>query len=123
MPEYPLRTFVHAAAETELDASARAEALSWSPNTRRAYVANWKDFTKWCIWNRCAGLPTTPSDVACYLEHLVETEGKTLAIASPRQAVSRGARHLARTRWTRPPAGESRSMRTTQAAGKGRPTG
>ena len=85
MPEYPLRTFVHAAAETELDASARAEALSWSPNTRRAYVANWKDFTKWCIWNRCAGLPTTPSDGARYLEHLVETEGKTLAIASPRR--------------------------------------
>ena len=87
MPEYPLRTFVHAAAETELDASARAGALNWSPNTKRAYVANWKHFIKWCIWNRCAGRPTTPSDVARYLEHLVETEGKTLATA--------------RTRWTR----------------------
>ncbi len=26
-------------------ADARAEARTWSPNTRRAYVAGWKDFT------------------------------------------------------------------------------
>ena len=62
-------------------ADARAEARSWSPNTRRAYVAGWKDFTSWCIENRCPGLPSAPTDVALYLEHLVETEGRTLATA------------------------------------------
>ena len=36
-------------------ADARAEARSWSPNTRRAYVAGWNHFTSWCIEHRCAG--------------------------------------------------------------------
>ena len=33
-------------AEVDVLADARAEALSWSPNTRRAYVAGWWDFTR-----------------------------------------------------------------------------
>ncbi len=53
-------------------ADARAEARSWSPNTRRAYVAGWKDFTSWCFENQCAGLPSAGADVGRYLEHLVE---------------------------------------------------
>ena len=63
-------------------ADARAEARSWSPNTRRAYVAGWNDFTSWCLEHRYAGLPAAPADVGRYLEHLVETEGR--AMATPR---------------------------------------
>ena len=43
-------------AGTDLLADARAEARSWSPNTRRAYVAGCNHFTSWCIEHRCAGL-------------------------------------------------------------------
>ena len=46
-------------------ADATADARSWSPNTRRAYVAGWKHFTSWCIEHRCAG---PPSEVAYELE-------------------------------------------------------
>ena len=77
-----------------VDAGARAEALSWSPNTRRAYVAGWNDFTSWCIENRCAGLPVDPADVGRYLEHLVETEGKSLATARTRLAAIAAAHRL-----------------------------
>ena len=62
-------------------ADARGEAGSWAPNTRRAYVAGWKHFTSWCLENRCPGLPSASADVGRYLEHLVGTEGKTLATA------------------------------------------
>ena len=62
-------------------ADARAEAGSWAPSTRRAYVAGWKHFTTWCFENHCPGLPSAPADIGRYLEHLVGTEGKTLATA------------------------------------------
>ena len=68
-------------ADVELTPDARAEASSWAPNTRRAYVAGWKHFTSWCIENRCPGLPSAAADVGRYIEHLVGSEGKTLATA------------------------------------------
>ena len=80
--------------EADVLADARAEARSWSPNTRRAYVAGWRDFTSWCLDNRCAGLPTTAADVGRYLEHLVETEGKALATARARLAAIAAAHRL-----------------------------
>ena len=61
-------------ADVDVLADARAEARSWSPNTRRAYVAGWKDFTSWCLEHRCVGLPAAAADVGRYMEHLVETE-------------------------------------------------
>lgn len=67
-------------------ANARAEAGSWPPSTRRAYVTGWKHFTNWCFENRCPGLPSAAADVGRYLEHIVETEGKTLATAHFRLA-------------------------------------
>ena len=88
-------------AEVDVLADARAEARIWSPNTKRAYVAGWRDFTSWCFDNRCVGLPAASAVVGRYLEHLVETEGKTLATASPRRWRSAAAHRLARTRWTR----------------------
>ena len=66
---------------TPVDDSARAEALSWAPNTRKAYLAGSNDFTNWCIAHRCLGLPATPAVVGRCLKDLVETRGKTLATA------------------------------------------
>ena len=68
---------------------ARAEARSWLPNTRRAYVAGWNHFTSWCIEHQYAGLPSTPADVGRYIQHLVETDGKTLATARMRLVLQR----------------------------------
>ena len=68
-------------ADVAISPDARAEASSWAPSTRRAYVAGWKHFTRWCIEHRCPGLPSAPVDIGRYLEHLVETESKTLSTA------------------------------------------
>ena len=87
-----LATTLMSAGETH--AGARAEALSWAPNTRRAYVAGWNDFTSWCLEHRCAGLPASPSVVGRYLEHLVDTEGRTLATARSRLAAIAAAHRL-----------------------------
>ena len=75
-------------------ADARTEARSWAPNTRWAYVAGWNDFTNWCLEHRCAGLPAATADFGRYLEHLVETEGKTLATARMRLAAIAAAHRL-----------------------------
>ena len=84
-------------ASVDVLADARAEARSWSSNTRRAYVAGWNHFTSWCIEHRCAGLPSAAADVGHYIEHLVETEGKTLATARTRLAAIAAAHRLPRT--------------------------
>ena len=76
------------------DADARAEARNWSPNTRRAYIAGWNHFTSWCIEHRCTGLTSAAADVGRYIEHLVETEGKTLATARLRLAAIAAAHRL-----------------------------
>ena len=96
MSENPLWTIVHIDTETELDASARAAALSWAPNTRKSYLTGWQDFTKWCIENRCPGLPANPADVGHYIEHLVELQGKSLATARSRLSAIAAAHRLGR---------------------------
>ena len=73
-------------ASTTIDASARAEALSWASNTRKAYVAGWNDLTSWCIRNCCLGLPATPAVIGCYLEDLVEVRSVALTTARNRLA-------------------------------------
>ena len=75
-------------------ADARAEARNCSPNTRRAYVAGWNDFTSWCLEHRCAVLPTGPADIGRYLEHLVVTEGRTMANTRMRLAAIAAAHRL-----------------------------
>ena len=81
-------------ADVDILANVRAEDRSWSPNTRRAYVAGWKDFTSWCIEHRCAGLPVRAADVGRYIEHLVETEGLTLTTVRLRLAAIAAAHRL-----------------------------
>ena len=83
-----------ATSDTDVLADARAEAGSWSPNTRRSYVAGWRDFTNWCLEHRCQGLPAAPADVGRYLEHLVESEGRTMATARSRLAAIAAAHRL-----------------------------
>ena len=75
-------------------ADARAEARSWSPNTRRSYVAGWRDFTNWCLEHRCPGLPSVAADIGRYLEDLVETQGRTLATARLRLSAIAAAHRL-----------------------------
>ena len=113
-------------ADLDLLADARAEARSWSPNTRRAYVIGWKHFTSWCIEHRCAGLPAPAADVGRYMEHLVETESLTLATVRLPPGGDRGG---APPGWTRRPdvaaAGEGdvkapgQGARETPQAGQG----
>ena len=94
LPPTPPEGAPSTSAGTDLLAYARAEARSWSPNTRRAYVAGWNHFTSWCIEHRCAGLPSAAADVGRYIEHLVEMEGKTLATARLRLAAIAAAHRL-----------------------------
>ena len=68
------------ATSSAADPAARAEALSWAPNTRKAYVAGWNGLTSWCIENRCSGLPAAPAAVGRYLEDLVDIQGKALPL-------------------------------------------
>ena len=82
------------AAPSELSADARAEVLSWAPNTRKAYVAGWTDFTNWCLEHCCPGLPADPADVGRYLEHLVKEKGKAMATARLRLAAIAAAHRL-----------------------------
>ena len=42
---------------------------SKAANTRRAYKADWSDFTDWCQQHRRAPLPALPETVALYLTH------------------------------------------------------
>ena len=84
-------------ADVDVLADARAEARSWAPNTRRAYVAGWRDFISWCLEHRCVGLSAAAADVGRYLEHLVETEGKTLATVRRAPGGDRGGPALGRT--------------------------
>ena len=44
-----------------------------SPNTLRAYRADWADFTGWCAMRRLDPLPAEPATVALYLTDLAET--------------------------------------------------
>lgn len=38
-------------------------------NTRRAYKADWADFTDWCRQHHCPPLSASPDTVALYLTH------------------------------------------------------
>jgi hypothetical protein len=44
-----------------------------SPNTRRAYTAQFRKFDAWCKRRRTAALPSTPAVVAAYLVDLAKT--------------------------------------------------
>ena len=70
------------------------EGAPTSPVSVNVLVVGWKDFTSWCLENRCASLLAAPADFGRYLEHLVETEGKMMATARMRLAAVAAAHRL-----------------------------
>ena len=46
---------------------------SKAANTRRAYAADWRNFTAWCEAHHLAPLPAAPEAVALYVTSLSET--------------------------------------------------
>ena len=81
-------------AHAAVEAGAKATVLSWAPNTTKSDLADWNDFTSWCIEHRCPGLPAAPDVVGRYLEDLVETRGKALTTARNRLAAIAAAHRL-----------------------------
>ncbi len=55
-------------------------ALEKSSNTRRAYAADWADFTTWCAGAGETALPATPIAVATYLAQLADRGVKASTI-------------------------------------------
>jgi hypothetical protein len=47
----------------------RRHLADYAPQTRRAYLADWKRWAHWCRTNDRTCLPATPADVALYLAH------------------------------------------------------
>lgn len=67
-PGDPLYTAAERVAECIRNAKSEA--------TRRAYAADWRDFSGWCQQNRLIFLPATPATVALYIAHLSQPEGR-----------------------------------------------
>ena len=66
-----VRTQLPLAAIADLAAQARHYTNeAKAANTRRAYAADWRDFTAWCATRRLAALPAAPETVALYLTEL-----------------------------------------------------
>lgn len=64
----PLAARTEAAKLEEIGAEARKYLeQSKAPNTRRAYRADWADFSSWCAKYRRSPLPASPDTVAYYL--------------------------------------------------------
>lgn len=55
-----------------------------APNTRRAYTADWRDFTAWCAQHDRCALPALPATVADYLADRAEqaADRAPLAVAT-----------------------------------------
>jgi integrase len=59
-----------------------------SPNTRRAYAADWRGFQAWCEAWRLPSLPAAPETVALYLAHLADRGRKASTIGRALAAIS-----------------------------------
>lgn len=57
--------------------AARYAAESLSPATRRAYRADWADFSAWCALHGQPALPAAPEAIAAYLASLASTHGRS----------------------------------------------
>ncbi|HEX2948446.1 MAG TPA: site-specific integrase [Armatimonadota bacterium] len=67
---------------------------SKAESTRRAYQADWHDFTAWAAWRKLPSLPADPSTVALYLTALAEA-GKRASTLQRRRAAIAFAHELA----------------------------
>lgn len=61
---------------------------SRADNTRRAYRADWVDFTTWCGDHQLPSLPAAPETVALYLTHLAEIGRKWSTLQRRLSAIS-----------------------------------
>jgi integrase len=77
-----------------LDRAASYAEHSRSDNTKRAYAADWKDFTSWCDAAGAAPLPALPATVAAYAAHLADS-GYAVATIGRRLASISQAHQLA----------------------------
>ncbi len=84
----PDQFLVVASAETAATlAAVREQARDYAqgskaPNTRRAYRADWADFTAWCRAHDRSPLPALPETVAFYLSALADYRALPIKSAS-----------------------------------------
>lgn len=72
----------------------REHLADYEPNTRRAYLSDWRSWVHWCSTNDRAPLPAHPADIALYLVHAQETQGATAATLQ-RRASTIATTHIA----------------------------
>jgi integrase len=72
----PPRTTALAPA-ADLDAAAAYATTAYSEATKRAYRADWADFTGWCAIAGTPPLPADPATVAAYLASLATTHSRS----------------------------------------------
>jgi site-specific recombinase XerD len=63
----PAQEAVHTALAFAMEQAHDYAKEAKAPNTRRAYRADWADFTAWCAAHALAALPASPETVALYL--------------------------------------------------------
>src|SRR5579862_9204915 len=62
-------------------------AASRSPNTLRAYAADWRHFDAWCLLHYLGALPANPSTVVLYISDMART-AKTATIRRRLSSIS-----------------------------------
>ncbi|WP_191287274.1 tyrosine-type recombinase/integrase [Aliiroseovarius zhejiangensis] len=70
-----------AALERLADSARRYAQASTSDNTRKAYRADWADFTRWCRLRGADPLPPAPQLVGLYLTHLATGDDMAPALS------------------------------------------
>lgn len=79
------------AADNEFARAAEYAALSRAENTRRAYAADWNDWSRHCAARSWATLPAEPATVAAYLAGMADAGRKVATIR--RRLVAIGVAH------------------------------
>lgn len=65
---------------------------STADNTKRAYAADWRDFTAWCDDRQLASLPAEPGTLAAYLAQLADDGYKVATIERRLSSISKAHR-------------------------------
>ena len=65
---------------------------STAENSKRAYTADWRDFTAWCDERQLASLPAEPGTLAAYLAQLADDNYKVSTIERRLSSISKAHR-------------------------------
>lgn len=89
-------------------AKALGEAVAYAraadaPNTRRAYAADWRDFSDWCAQAGVEPLPAAPEAVAAYLASMARTHAPA-TLRRRLASIARAHRQAGRQFWRGHPA-------------------